>query len=366
MRFTGAVLAVMLIAGVMWGVSIRDYTPPTSSLTDADLSASYTYKAQDSVEANAGDMSLTFIKFYESLPFGWKIQSSGGLDYNGLRDEKKLQYSADFRGQVHKYLKGDLFGYFSLTVAGQTDYDHADATAFVGAGYGRYINATSMARALRIQEELQEAEVISGDLEDDILVELAKTIDTRDQYELERDYFAQIQKVLEKSSKIDRLDGVAMYRIIQVLENEVVNDRYYGYNVGMGIGYEISNPYSGDTQDPTSEIFANFAYPFNLRSQFNESIRFETSLTDFGKQYTLTSTTTFSYELSDRVRDVVSYQLVGTKSTDADAVFTHTLTNSFRFYIENKISLNFDLSLIKSGDEKLSKSVGFAIGYDVF
>ncbi|PIE51070.1 hypothetical protein CSA37_01190 [Candidatus Fermentibacteria bacterium] len=356
-------------------IGIRDYNPPVSSLFDMDLSAFYSYLGQDSTTTNNGSVNYIYNNFYESLPFGWSVNSSGGLTYDGLAPDSldETQYTVLLDGEIHKYLSGDIFGYTSLHLASQTDYDHLDASTFLGAGYGRYINATSMAKALRIQEELQEEGTINGALEDAVLIALASEIDNASSYEIQRDYYLAIEEVLEESEQIDVLEAVALYRIMQVLDNEVVRDRYYGYRVGAGVGYELSNPYSEDTEDPVMEIFGNFAYPFSLRSQFNQSALFTSNLKEFGDSYNFAATSSFSFEISDKFDDRVQYQFVADKTTIgsgsgavSNTVSTHTITNSFIFYIENRISLNFDASLIKTTDLTLQKSVGFSIGYDLF
>ena len=378
-RIMGIAVTILAVSATcVWGLGIRDYKPPESMLTDADLSASYEYSGQDSTEVNAGKATVRFVQFYESLPFGWNVSASGGLDFNALRETDEVKHSASARGEIHKYFGKDLlkhdrledlFGYVSANASSQTDYDNVAMDAFGGIGYGRYINATSMARALRIQEELQEGGIIVGDLEDKVLIDLAAAIDNRSSYELERDYFQAIEEILETSSKIDRLPGVGLYRMTEVLTKEVIQDRYYGYNVGMGVGYEISNPFSDDTADPSAEIYANYAYPFDMRRQFNQSARFQTSLTDFAKSFTLTSTSTFSFEISDRIDNILLYQLLHNKSVlpdDSEITSTsHALTNSFRFYIENRISLNLGISLISPQDESLRKSAVLTLTYDL-
>ena len=376
-RFTSVavMLGLIVFAGSVSAIGIRDYRPPISNLYDMDLSAYYSYLGQDSTTTNNGAINYLYKNFYESLPFGWSISSSGGLIYDGLAADSldKAQYTVSFLGEIHKYLTGDFFGYSSLHLASQTTYDHLDASVFLGAGYGRYVNATAMARALRIQEELRDEGIITGNLEDAVMIDLAGAIDNASSYELEVDYYKAIQDVLEASSRIETLDAVALYRIMQVLNNEVVRDRYYGYRVGAGLGYEISNPYSEDTEDPVMEIFGNFAYPFNLRSQFNQSAVFTSSLSDFGDSFNFAATSSFSFEISDEFDDRVQYQFLADKTTVGEGteavsstVSTHTLTNSFIFYIENRISLNLDASLIKTTDATLQKAVGFSIGYDLF
>lgn len=365
-------MLLLVFAAASFGISIRDYKPPVSSLTDFDISAFYNYLGQDSTTTNNGSVNYDFTKFYESQPFGWSINSGGGLNYDGLAPDSvdDSQYSVSLQAEIHKYLSGDFFGYTSLNTSSQTSYEHLAASAFIGAGYGRYTNATSMARALRIQEELYREGSITSDLESSVLIALAAAIDNRNSYDLERDYFAAIETILESSTKIDVLSAVDLYRIMQVMDNEVIRDRYYGYRVGAGLGYELSNPYSEDTEDPVMEIFGNFAYPFNLRSQFNQAVNFTSNLNDFGDAYTLQSTSSFSFELSDKIDDRVQYQMVMDKSLpdgaiESISVTTNTLTNSFIYYIENRIGLNLDMSLIKTTDIDLQKAVGFSITYDL-
>lgn len=363
-------LAIVMLVGVSQGIGIRDYRPPTSSLTDLNMSAFYNYLGQDSTLSNNGSANLQFVRFYESQPYGWSVNSSGGVSYNELSPDSidNTQYTADLHGMIHKYLSGDFFGYTSLNASSQTGYDNPAVSALIGAGYGRFTNATAMAKALRIQEELYKEGVINSDLENNVMIELASAIDNRSSFDLERGYYAAIQRILESSSRIETLSGVAMYRIMDVLNNEVVRNRYYGYRVGIGIGYELSNAYSDDTQDPVMEIFGNYSHPFSVRSQFNQSVNYTGNLNDFGDAYTFTSTSAYSFELSNKIDDVVQYQMVMNESLVEDESFsttTHVITNSFIYYIENRIGLNLDVSLIKTTDIDLQKAVGFSITYNI-
>lgn len=365
-------MLLLVIAYSSFGIGIRDYKPPVSSLMDFDISAFYTYFGQDTTTTNNGSVNFDLTKFYESQPFGWSVNTGGGLTYDGMAPDSvdESQYSVSLQAEVHKYLSGDFFGYTSLNTSSQSSYDHLAAAAFIGAGYGRYTNATSMARALRIQEELIEEGTITSDLERTVMIELAAAIDNRSSYDLERDYFQAIETILESSEKIDILSAVALYRIMQVLDNEVIRDRYYGYRIGAGLGYELSNPYSEDTEDPVMEVFGNFSYPFSLRSQFNQAVNFTSNLNDFGDAYTLQSTSSYSFEVSDKIDDRVQYQVVMNKSlpdgsSESVSVTTGTLTNSFIYYIENRVGLNLDVSLIKTTDVDLQKAVGFSITYDL-
>jgi hypothetical protein len=334
------------------------------------MSAFYNYLGQDSTLANNGSANLQFVKFFESQPYGWSINSSGGVSYNELSADSidNTQYTVDLHGSIHKYLTGDLFGYTSLNASSQTGYDNPAVSVFLGAGHGRFTNATSMARALRIQEELYKEGIISSDLENTVMIQLASAIDNKNSFDLERGYYAEIQRILESSERIGTLSGVAMYRIMEVLNNEVIRNRYYGYQVGLGVGYELSNAYSDDELDPVMEIYGSYSHPFSVRSQFNQFVNYTGNLNDFGDAYTLTSTSAYSFELSNKIDDVVQYQMVMDESLvgeESVSSTTHTITNSFIYYIENRIGLNLDVSLIKTTDIDLQKAVGFSITYNI-
>jgi hypothetical protein len=359
---------IMSLTSGASAISITDYVTPISRLFDMDLSLSYNLVNQDSIEVNNGLLGLQMINFYESEIFGWRFQGTTELNYDGLREQDKTAYLVDLRYDFHRYFTGDFFGYTSLNLNGETNYDHLKSSVFVGAGYGRYINATAMATALRIQEELQEGEIITGDLEDEVIIKLATAIDTKGQYELERDYFQVLQDILESSDKIETLSGIGFYRMTRVLNSEIIHDRYYGYNVGAGVGYEISNAYSDDTNDPAVEIFGNFSYPFNLRNQLNSSARYTTSLTDFGKSSTFIFSTGYSFELSDRIDNITTYTLSNSSSLINDteqSSTSHSLINTFRYYIENKISLNLNFQIQKPDSEEVIESLSLSLGYDI-
>jgi hypothetical protein len=101
------------------------------------------------------------------------------------------------------------------------------------------------------------------------------------------------------------------------LIDELIHDRYYGYEVSAGAGYELSNAYSNETSDPVAELGLKYARPISLKTQFNEIISMTTPFTgDFGKAYNLVSTTSLSYELAKHIDFIASYLLNATKVKD--------------------------------------------------
>jgi hypothetical protein len=385
MKYLVASIGVLLLAGAAFAISITDYEVPVSRATSAFGGFQYNYASDIMGEETAdnGNVSVTFSQFYSSLPLGYRLGLNGIVNRNGLVEEgeDEFTHNASAFAQGNKYLSdaSNFFGFGRLDVVSATDYDRPGATVTAGLGYGRFINATPLARALRAEEELRQMGVLTSGMRDEVLLDVAKILapEVRAKYrqeydEWERYYYADIEKEFQKSGKLkdDELGSMGTLVLRDVLD-EYISDRYYGYEVSAGVGYDLVTPYEDTDRTAFATMDANFAYPIDLRSQFVEFFNVRSPLTDgkFGKEVHLVFTPSYSYEISDMVDILFSYVLTGDKLDDPDddeMKLNHEFQVTLAYYIANRITFTNTLSLSKPDEaDEMAKSFTSGLTYRI-
>jgi len=382
MRYLLGLLALVLAAGPAGAISITDYEVPVSTATSAFGGFQYNYASDvNGVKtADNGNVSASFNQFYSSLPLGYRLGFNGILNRNGLVDpgEDEWTYGANATAQGNKYIsdESNLFGFGRLDGVANSTYDRPGFTLTLGMGYGRFINATPLARALRAQEELMKEAILQGEIPDNVMLDVAKMMAPeviaryQQQYDQwERYYYGDLEKEFQRSAKLrdNELGGVGALVIRDVLD-EFISDRYYGYELSAGIGYDLQTPYKDADRRAFAEVNANFAYPIDLRSQFVEFFRAWSPLTDnkFGKEVHLSFTPTYSYEISNSLDFVTTYILTGDKldDDDSDWAFDHQLKVTLSYYVVNRITFTNTLTLSKpDGADEIAKVFSSGLTY---
>ena len=370
-----ALSLLVLFAGwaMAQNVSITDYRVPVSQAKSMNASLNYYYASVgDSTAADVGTVGLVYKQFYSSLPFAWRVDFNG----SGSKVDDETSHSTNFSTSVNKYLSDDkdVFGYAGLTASHVEGYKQIASRGSVGVGYGRFIAATAFAKAIRIDQFLMEEGVITGHLKKQAMIELGNVIERRGEFEDQHGsaykpyWYEAMEQIIGDSGKLtgDTLGAMGILRMEEVLFQETIHDRYYGWEVRVGVGHEIT---TFDESDPQGSVEggASFSYPMGLTSQVNHRTDYSTPFDDMGGAYTILSTTDYVYELSNRIDFISGYQLqVERASADDDAVNNHALRAGFIFYIENYINIVVNGQLDKTGDAEWNKSVNASIGYRIF
>lgn len=355
--------AICLSAGSAWAISMTDYQVPVSRSTSALAEFRYNYAHDRGTTADNGTVRLDFNQFYSSLPTGYRLAFNGQVNRDGLTPEgkDKFTYSVSALAQGNKYLseESNAFGFGKTEGIDMTAYDRPGFALTLGVGYGRFINATPLARALRAEEELFKEDLLTGEIPDNIMLDVAKRMASQviDKYKQEYDYweryyFGDLEKEFQKSDRLrdKELGGVGTLVVRDVVE-EIISERYYGYELSGGIRYDLQTPDENTDRQASLEINANFAYPFNLRSQFVEYFRINSPLTGkkFGEEVHLSFTPAYSYEIGNTLDFTASYKLVGDQLDveGSKMEFYHLLTVTASYYIANRIDIGNSITLSK-------------------
>lgn len=354
-------------------VSITDYTVPVSTAKSLLLNADYNYSAVgDSTVANVANGRVLYKQFYSSLPFTWTIDFDGSASKLDDETSHSTYLSTTFR----KYLsdEGNFFGFGGLTASHNKGFKQMASRVTAGAGYGRYIAATAFAKAIRIDNFLLDEGIITGHLDKETLIKLGHIIEREQEFKdkygatYEPKWYDAMEKVIKESGKMkgDTLGAMGILRIKEVLFFETIHDRFYGWDLRFGVGYDITTADKSST-DASAVAGFSFSYPLSLGTQINHGTTYSSNFGAFGDEYDVVSFLEYIYELSNRIDFLGGYKFHSIKATAAeDALNSHALRASFIFYIENKINFVVNGQMDKTGDLDWNQSILFTLGYRVW
>lgn len=344
-------------------VSVEDYEVPVSTARTMWINANWnwsqvTEQGDPRVTSSNASGNMQFNSFYSSLPFAWFIDMSA----TGEKNFDDYSHNIVLQPSIRKYLvtSYDFFGFASADIRHDQDFKQISAFVTTGIGYGRYINATALAKAVRIEEHLINEEVIDQHLGKETMIAVAHIIEREDEYEdllgdtYESYWYEDIEsKIVDDSTVTDSsLGAVGILRMRQVLSGirERVNERYYGWDVSAGIRYHLMDAYKTDKNDPSLSLSARFSYPITWRNQINAYFKFYSPLNEEFLNFRSTELeVNYIYELSNIINLVLTSRIEHYEPVLIDDYFRYNIGTSFLFYLENNIYLTANASMINSG-----------------
>jgi len=384
-------------------VKITDFDIPTSSARQALLNGFYNWSQTNSFQRDtlSGDTTIQvpdlktinsnwqvdglYSQFYSSPSLAWQLNLNGALfgqrnDPDDLDIRARYTIDADFS----KYFSNDkgFFGNAALnsrytTVKnefieyGDTSFNRPELNLFAGLGYGRQVNATPLAKAINIDEELRRSRVTSKYLPKSTMLNISRIIDKESEYraKYKQIYKAKmiedIQKEVSASGVADPtlMNSLGYFRINNVLfdnyEGNVnysfTNPRYYGGDVRLGVEFQVlTRNEILETPNPFLSLRARYGYPIGLNHQVYASVALRTPFdSTFGKAWEGDSRIEYWYNMTNRVRFFTNYTLSlvrdvypvydGTSQklslVGGDKSYTnHALRAGFLFYLENYVT----------------------------
>jgi hypothetical protein len=370
--FTFSLVTASLLSGVN-AIEMTDYKVVDSLYQDAYLNGKLNVKSGNQDQTSYDVHLNANAKVVKStLPYSWDFQIDGNSDFSkGPNSSDKSLDSYDTTAVTHydQYIHNDdklfVYGSGNLGYRKGSAADSADdpfVKVGAGAGYGRVYNATALAKALRIVEDLLEYNLIKDDLSDKAYITLAAVVDKEDEYkskfgltEYKKYWYEAMEKVLKDSGVLDKdsLGAFGIVRINEILEIERVSNRIHGWKVRGGFGKIISN-YDGKSEDTTLDAEFEYGLPIGHESQYTENLTLSKLLdNDTDTEFSLLNTMGYTYEISDRIdwenNWVLSYQ----QNDVADDFMSNALTTGFRYYLANRLSFDTTFSLTK-----INKGIG--------
>ncbi|MDP4174416.1 MAG: hypothetical protein Q8933_10635 [Bacteroidota bacterium] len=372
-------LTIFLIVSVIsaQNVDVRDYKVPISKATTFRANGFWNWsQVGDSVSGNTANATVLFRKFYTSLPFAWFIN----VDATGGRDAGKKNYDVKFDGSIRKYIwdREDWFGFSRIRAERANNYDRISSDFTIGAGYGRYINATALAKAVRIEEHLLKEKIISDFLPKEIMINIANIIERQQEYinlygpeVYETQWFNDIEKQIASSNvlKTPGIGSIGILRMRQVLFgiNERVNERYYGWDLSAGALFPITTRDTSKAGSPNLALTGRYSFPFNWSTQMNIVAEVSTPIdTVFAKQVLANTGVDFIYELSNRINLLAGYRLGIYKPATASAYIDNLVNVSFLYYIENNIYFGINAAYEKLARSPKRLSTSITLSYNLY
>ena len=365
-------------------VSVTDYQVPVSAADRLliDFSMNHATSGSDATTSK-GNIGGIYKRFYDSLPFGYSIDiiGSGLVDKSIVTDEYNTNYQVNGDAGVKKYLMQnsaalkDLFGSVRASSNMLKDYDQPASSLTVGVGYGRFIEATDLAKAVRIEEFLIKEEELSDHLPKEAILEISKIINREGEYRekygetYEKEWYKDMETVMRESNLLNEggLGAIGILRIEEVLEREDIADRFYGWDVTLGSRFDITLPFTGQDRSPANlDVSASYARPIAWRWQVSERISMNTPFDNFGIAFSSSLSSDISYELSNRI-DVRLRHLLRLEKLEADdAQISHALGASFIYYIENNLNLVVTEQITKVPEQDIISDFTVVLNYRVF
>lgn len=350
-------MVFFLWPGIASAITMWDYTIPESYSREVYLTSAFNLNDGNQEQASYNGFVMGWYDTrYSSIPFEWALRADARVDLErGENKDNRSDYGYDTFAATYfdKYLGDSKFLSFAdLDVGfrreiGAKSSDEPYVEIGGGVGYGRLYNATVLAKAIRIVEDLILYGVISEKISDAGYLELARVIDLEEEFqsgysvtEYKKFWYEAMEDVLRNEGVLDEgnLGAIGIVRIEDILEQERFGVRAHGWKIKAGISYVASNYENGKDEDPA--VFTSFelGIPYSYLLQFNEKLTY-TSVLGHDTMHRITNVMSVIYEISNRIDWQNSWTFnadLSTRKEENDRI-SNAFTSSFYYYLVNRI-----------------------------
>ncbi len=325
------VLGGLLVSMVCFGgpLSLCDYQSPETYLADMHLSFSYRYfdnPATVGTDVDSGRLALSYSQLADAPWMGYTFAGTGEITLTQLRPSGGLgQASGTLRFYMSEELPFFAFGGFETSMA--TGQLQMGLELRTGLGYGRFSDVTPLAKAFSIEEELLALDAIPSPLDDAVLLAVAEEIGRQAEYETIDDLVAAVEGPIEAATGVE-LDALAILTIEETIL-ATGDERYCGWAVQAGIGYELLDPYAGE-RDFLLAVSTDAAFAPEPGSQFLLRASFSGPF-EITEENTLSVTASYDYSVNETTSLLASYSLQRIKPAEKDATDSQSATLEVAF-----------------------------------
>ena len=366
---TAVSAALIAVAGnVSAEVTLYDYTEATSAYQDAYLTGQF--NATDgnghSQTAYNANLALDYDRVISSpnrnlgLTFNADGSISRGSAAGASSDSNYLATGGVTADNYFRPNSKGLFWYGSGEIGIKKSADTFSKIG-VGLGYGRVVNVTPMAKAIRLIEALREQGSLTANPSKATYLKIAQVISREDEYKskfrlgnYEQQWITDIEQELVSSGQVrGSLSAAGVIEARDVLINEGISSRKYGWLVRGGLGLILSNYDGTDGGDPSLDIGAEYHRPLSNDTQFSNVAKFSSIFGDDDTGYRLNNNMSLTHELSDRIDWENTWLLDYSKAGDAGGqdLTTNTLSSTFRYYLNNQLDLTATAKASNTDDD---------------
>lgn len=339
-------------------ITMFDYEEATSAYQDAYLNAQFDLQSgnQDQTSFSA-DVSANYDQVFSSADRNTRINFVGDTSMSrgsadGDSTKKNYQALASLTNDMYfNPTRNNAFWYSKAEIGAQTDMEDPFTKLTVGLGYGRVVNATPMAKTIRVIEELQERGLLKGSVSRATYQNVAQIIAREPEYRSRYGSADYAEYWVEEIGKAlgTTLGPRGAIKSYDVLVNERISTRKYGWLVRAGVGAVLTN-YDGSDTKPALEVGAEYHYPINNQLQFSNEAILTAVLDDGDNGFNASNSMSLTYELRDNIDWENTWLLNYASSDDSEDLMTNTLKSTFRYYVSNVISLTLTAGLAKTDD----------------
>lgn len=357
-------IIALLLPNVVNAIQITDYLDPESSYEEAFILGQFNSKSGNQVQSSY-DLALKadYEKNYSSLPRNWRFLADGSTDISrgsNPADEKQERTFANAHANIDTYFLDDrpLFWFGSGDLGYQDDADSELIKFGIGIGYGRVINATPIARLLRVEDELREHGVVLGRISDPTYLDLAKIIAREDEFrsrygvdEYKSYWFEAVEEQLQAAGvlKMGQLGALGALQMNRVLSDEVIKIRKHGWSLRAGLGL-IAQDFQGNHGDPSIDLVWEYAKPQGFKGQFINTLSYSKIIAN-GSGTILKNNMSYTWEISDLIDWENRWDITIDKTDNSNKdTTTNKLSSSFNYYITNRISADATISAVNTED----------------
>ncbi len=369
-----AIVATLISSSAFAEPSLFDYKEATSSYEDAYLTGNFLVgKGNPTKDKKSGkvsqaqsyynlDLSIDYEKVFSSASRNTKLDFNGkGSRERGANkgDASTSNYQLLGSATVDNYFRPNsnaAFWYGKGEIGAKKGADKIFTKATVGVGYGRVVNVTPMARAIRVVQALRKNGSLGSDISNSAYQSIANIIAKEAMYRSKygaKDYkqywFADIEKALKNGGSLGAKGTIKAY---DVLNNERISTRKHGWLVRAGIG-EVLSDYDGKKNKPAIEVGAEYHRPLSNQTQFSNEAIYTRTKKNNANSNTFNNNMTLTHELTDVIDWENTWALNYSKSDHAKSTTTNTLTSAFNYELTNQLDFNITASLSKV-DDKIS------------
>lgn len=367
-------------------VSLLDYEEVNSSYQDAYVSGSFNSNSGNQDQASYDlDLAVDYEKAYSSPDRKTTFQFTGvGSTERGPNegDDSTSNYLANGSATVDNYIvpgSRGLFWFGKGDLGVKKDMEEPFTKLTAGVGFGRVVNVTPMAKAMRLVSELRTRGILTRYPAKEHYQRIAAIIDKETEYRSKygaRDYkqnwIAAIESVLKDSGAVKGggdLGALAILKTHDILVDERITTRKHGWLGRAGVGYVVSD-YDGDAGEPALDLGFEYHHPISNQTQFSNVAAISTVLESDNDGYNVSNNMSLTHEISDRVDWENKWLLNYNKGSSGEEETTNSLSSSFNYHLSNQLDFtvtgkleHLDDNMDDNGNDDLDKSLNLGVKY---
>ncbi|MEZ5478908.1 MAG: DUF481 domain-containing protein [Thiolinea sp.] len=365
-------------------VTLFDYTEATSAYEEAyatgDLNVSN--HRRDDQTAYDFNLGVNYDRVFSSPSRDLTVKGdlTGSITRAGTEGaDSNDNYTASGSVTADNYFtpgSNGAFWFGSASVRADDAFDDLETTASVGVGYGRVVNVTPMAKAMRVIDELAAMGVLQAKPDKTVYQQMANIIDREGEYRsrygfqenYELKWISDVLAVLQNNGATNGpVSAAGTLKVRDVLVDERISARRYGWKVRAGLGYVGTN-FDGLTDKPLLTAGAEYHMPLSNQTQLSDEATFNAILNDGDNGYNFNNQLSLTHEVDDRIDWENAWDLNYAKDTgNGDDVVTNTLSSTLYYELNNALDFYTTASLknINGSSQVITETNnGTTVSYD--